>query len=103
MIYEYRCKQCSKRFDVHATLAEKEAGLSPVCPSCGSTDVARLFGNIMVLRSSRGGDGDAGSGDDGGLGDGGGPGSDRGPGGDDFGGDFDGPEDLDGGDDFDEL
>lgn len=101
MIYEFRCSRCGRRFDVYATLAEKEAGLSPACPSCGSTEVSRVFGRVFFLRpggeSGEGSPSDAGEasgeagfgGDedfDGGFG-GGDPGSDGF--GDDFGPDGD--------------
>lgn len=67
MVYEYRCGHCGHRFDVYATLAEKEAGLSPSCPRCGSADARRLFGRVLFLRR-----GEAGGDDDTGLPDGGG-------------------------------
>ncbi|MEW6049232.1 MAG: zinc ribbon domain-containing protein [Bacillota bacterium] len=94
MIYEFRCSGCGRRFDVYATLAEKEAGLSPTCPACGSSDVARVFGRVMLLRSAlsdAGGSGPGGS-------DSGGKETDFGGGG--WGGDgFGGDDGLDGGDD----
>ena len=70
MIYEFRCTRCGRRFEVYATLAEKEAGLSPACPSCGSAEVQRIFGRVMLLRSGGDGDLDADGGDAGGAGDG---------------------------------
>lgn len=51
MVYEFRCRSCEEPFEVHATLAEKERGLSPRCPHCGSAEVRRVFGAFMVLRS----------------------------------------------------
>lgn len=35
-----------------ASLAEKEAGLAPACPACGSADVGRVFSRVIFLRSS---------------------------------------------------
>ncbi len=52
MVYEFRCRACGRRFDVVATLAEKEAGLAPVCPACGSADVGRVFSRVLFLRST---------------------------------------------------
>lgn len=55
MIYEFRCHSCGRRFEVYATLKEKEAGLSPQCPRCGSGDVGRVFSPVLFLRRSEGG------------------------------------------------
>ena len=41
-VYEYACRDCSEHVDVRATIAEKEIGLSPVCPSCESGSMQRL-------------------------------------------------------------
>ena len=54
MIYEFRCHRCGRRFEVYATLKEKEAGLSPHCPRCGSADVARVFTPVLFLRRETG-------------------------------------------------
>lgn len=94
MIYEFRCSRCGRRFDVYATLAEKEAGLSPTCPSCGSTEVSRVFGRVFFLRP--GGESGGGSPSDAGEASG-----EAGFGGDDFDGGFGGDDLGDGfGDDF---
>ncbi len=55
MTYEYRCRECGTMFDVTATIAQKEAGLHPECPSCGSKQAAQVFGAIGVLSGTRGG------------------------------------------------
>lgn len=68
MVYEFRCGRCGRRFDVYATLAEKEAGLAPACPRCGSTEVERVFGRVFLLRS--GGESAPGAGSAGGEADG---------------------------------
>lgn len=52
MVYEFRCRACGRRFDVVATVAEKEAGLAPACPACGSADVGRVFSRVLFLRST---------------------------------------------------
>lgn len=49
MTYEYRCRGCGRTFDVMASIAEKEAGLKPKCPDCGSKKTAQTFGAIGVL------------------------------------------------------
>lgn len=50
MIYEYRCQDCGRLFEVQATLAEKEAGLHPACPECRSPQTAQRFASIGILR-----------------------------------------------------
>lgn len=67
MIYEYRCQKCSTLFDVRATLAEKESGLHPRCPHCGSDQVVRRFTALSVLRGGRNGRTAVGPGTEGGC------------------------------------
>jgi putative FmdB family regulatory protein len=44
-IYEYRCEACEERFEELLATSDKPA---PPCPSCGSTDVKRLFSPIST-------------------------------------------------------
>lgn len=55
-IYEYQCENCGKKFDVMATLTEKEAGLNPVCPKCGSQRARQVLGRFTLLTSSKASD-----------------------------------------------
>ena len=57
MTYEYRCRECGEVFDVTASVAEKEAGLHPECPSCGSKKAAQVFGAIGILSATGTGSG----------------------------------------------
>ncbi len=41
--YSFACETCDTRFDVRATIAEKEAGLHPACPACGDRDVRQII------------------------------------------------------------
>ena len=52
-VYEYQCQDCGKKFDTVATLAEKEAGLDPVCPKCGRHRARQVFGRFTVLAGSK--------------------------------------------------
>lgn len=52
-VYEYKCDDCGKRFDIVATLMEKEAGLNPVCPGCGGIKVHQIFGRFTVIGGSK--------------------------------------------------
>lgn len=62
--YEFRCGDCDEVFDVRASLSEKEKGISPKCPGCGSENTGRVFagvayfaksGKVEFTNSSRGG------------------------------------------------
>lgn len=53
-VYEYSCDDCGHKFDIVATLAEKEAGLAPVCPNCGGRKVHQVFGRFTVVGGSKG-------------------------------------------------
>jgi len=52
-VYEYKCEDCGKKFDVVASIVEKEAGLSPVCPKCGGMRVRQVFGRFTVIGGSK--------------------------------------------------
>lgn len=43
--YQYRCKDCSFRFEVNATIREMEEGkaVKLACPSCRSRSTKRVF------------------------------------------------------------
>uniref|UniRef100_A0A7V3PT49 Zinc ribbon domain-containing protein n=1 Tax=candidate division WOR-3 bacterium TaxID=2052148 RepID=A0A7V3PT49_UNCW3 len=53
-VYEFFCEDCEQKFEVVATLQEKEAGLKPVCPRCGCTRVHQVFGRFTVIGGSKG-------------------------------------------------
>ncbi|MFN3550835.1 MAG: FmdB family zinc ribbon protein [Endomicrobiia bacterium] len=48
-VYEYVCKDCKTEFEVSATLEEKEKGLKPKCPNCGSENIIRFFGSANFI------------------------------------------------------
>ncbi|MPZ87084.1 MAG: zinc ribbon domain-containing protein [Nitriliruptorales bacterium] len=50
-IYAYACRACSERLELRASIAEKEAGLAPTCPACGSTPMRQLL-TTFATRSS---------------------------------------------------
>ena len=54
MTYEYRCRSCDTRFEVRATLAEKERGLDPACPACGAREARRVFTSPLFLARAGG-------------------------------------------------
>jgi len=60
MKYDYRCKDCKKRFEVEVVATSKIEGkrpLSPTCPHCKSKSVKKLITapNVKFVGSARGG------------------------------------------------
>ncbi len=47
--YEYICTECQTKFEVFATVNEKEKGIKPECPNCHSKKTVQVFGNILVM------------------------------------------------------
>lgn len=52
-VYEFYCEDCEKKFEVVATLQEKEAGLNPICPICGGSQVHQVFGRFTLIGGSK--------------------------------------------------
>jgi putative FmdB family regulatory protein len=52
-VYEFQCQDCGKKFEIVATLAEKEAGLDPACPKCGRTRARQVFSRFTLLTGSK--------------------------------------------------
>ncbi len=49
--YEFHCKQCDNIFTIRATIKEKEAGLTPLCPQCQGQEIEQVITAGLVLRS----------------------------------------------------
>lgn len=49
-LYEFRCLQCKKRFEVFMTYAEY-GNKSVTCKHCGSNNVTRKIGRIRIAKS----------------------------------------------------
>jgi putative FmdB family regulatory protein len=49
-LYEYRCLECKRRFDVFMTYAEY-GNKTVVCKHCGSQQVTRKIGRIRIAKS----------------------------------------------------
>jgi putative FmdB family regulatory protein len=47
--YEYVCLDCGNKFDIFATLSEKEKGLKVKCPNCGSKKASQVFSKISII------------------------------------------------------
>ena len=52
-VYEFQCQDCGKKFEIVATLAEKEAGLDPACPKCGRHRARQVFSRFTLLAGSK--------------------------------------------------
>jgi len=46
-LYEYRCQDCQKKYEVRLAYSEYDA-YAPVCPHCNSTNVQRIIRRIRV-------------------------------------------------------
>ncbi len=51
-IYEFVCADCKQKFDVLATLEQKEKGLKLKCSNCGSSNAIQVFSNVMFNSGS---------------------------------------------------
>lgn len=60
--YEYICSKCGTKTDIISTIAEKEKGLKPKCPICGSKKMVQSFGSVNILGASKGFGGPSGCG-----------------------------------------
>ncbi len=49
-LYDYRCQNCRKRFDIFMSYAEYGTR-QVICPNCGSSNVTRRIGRVRVARS----------------------------------------------------
>jgi putative FmdB family regulatory protein len=52
-LYEYRCGQCGKRFEVLQKVGASSAGV--VCPACGGSEVAKQHSTFASSMGSGGG------------------------------------------------
>lgn len=42
-LYDFRCENCQRIFEVKASIKEYEAGLHPTCPHCQSSLVRQII------------------------------------------------------------
>ena len=52
-VYEFQCQDCGKKFEIVATLAEKEVGLDPACPKCGRMRARQVFSRFTLIAGSK--------------------------------------------------
>lgn len=53
-IYEFYCQDCENKFEIKASIEEKEKGLKVKCPGCGSSKTIQLLGNFITFTKSGG-------------------------------------------------
>ena len=46
-VYEYRCQECHKKYEIRLTYSEYDA-YQPICPQCSSNQVQRIIRKIRV-------------------------------------------------------
>ena len=51
-IYEYKCRDCEKGFEVSRSMSEVGSG-EVKCPSCGSTDADRVYSSVYAKTSKK--------------------------------------------------
>ena len=49
--YEYRCKECSQKFEIRRGFFDKEKAKTQ-CPKCGSEETGRVFSFFSQTASS---------------------------------------------------
>jgi putative FmdB family regulatory protein len=54
-LYDFHCEQCDTKFEVRASIKEKQAGLQPECPTCHSLAARQIVTAGRVLHGSAGG------------------------------------------------
>jgi putative FmdB family regulatory protein len=54
-LYDFHCEQCDTKFEVRASIKEKQAGLQPECPTCHSLAARQIVTAGLVIRGSDGG------------------------------------------------
>lgn len=60
--YEFTCTGCGQRSELRASIAEKEAGLRPPCPACGSRELRQALSTVAVIGGGGGEPAEAGGG-----------------------------------------
>ena len=51
--YEYECKECRNKFELHQTFTEHDNEPKPACPQCGGHDVEHLLEEVHVQTSKK--------------------------------------------------
>ncbi len=51
-VYEYRCLDCDKAFEIVETLGE-HGGHEVLCPKCGKGRVERVYSRVVAVTSKK--------------------------------------------------
>jgi putative FmdB family regulatory protein len=49
--YEFGCLNCNIKFEISASINQKESGFEAVCPKCSATETVQLFNNVNFVKS----------------------------------------------------
>ncbi len=49
--YEFTFENCQETFDVRASILEKDEGLTPTCPRCGSQKNKQIISGGSLIRA----------------------------------------------------
>jgi len=50
--YEFQCADCNERFEIFASISQKEKGLDLKCPKCGSDRIGEVFGPVIFVHKT---------------------------------------------------
>jgi len=50
-VYEYKCHKCDRYFEVRRSMTEAEGNVT--CPSCGSTQIDRVYTSVFAKTSKK--------------------------------------------------
>lgn len=53
--YEFQCTQCGHKFEIRASMEEKQKGLKPACPTCESKEVIPALSAVSIGASKKNG------------------------------------------------
>jgi len=51
--YDFRCKTCRQQFSLFARTYADYDSMTPACPNCGSTALARLIDRVAIQKPGR--------------------------------------------------
>ena len=51
-VYEYKCLECGKPFELHRPMAEARVSETK-CPSCGSAQTERTYSSVYAKTSKK--------------------------------------------------
>lgn len=56
-VYEYFCQSCENKFDIKASVSDKEKGLKVKCPNCSSNKTIQILSSFFTFSKDSGNSG----------------------------------------------